>query len=153
MSHLAQGANSDENSFLSHARPPHRSLARSFVAAIPAFLLPLIIVGGIIGGVFTPTEAAAVAAFIGLLISRYVYREIEFRALPAILLRAAAVSASIMMIIATASVFSWLIAIQNLPATIADALLGITDSPLLIDLFPVCPGHDIADTYLSFPQE
>jgi C4-dicarboxylate transporter DctM subunit len=106
-------------------------LARSFLAAVPAFLLPLIIVGGIIGGVFTPTEAAAVAAFIGLVISRYVYREIGFRALPAMLLRAAAVSASIMMIIATASVFSWLIAIQNLPATIADSLLGITDSPLL----------------------
>ena len=106
-------------------------LGRSFLAAVPAFLLPLIIVGGIIGGVFTPTEAAAVAAFIGLIISRYVYREIEFRALPAMLLRAAAVSASIMMIIATASVFSWLIAIQNLPATIADSLLSITDSPLL----------------------
>lgn len=106
-------------------------LGRAFLAAVPAFLLPLIIVGGIIGGVFTPTEAAAVAALVGLLISRFVYREIEFRTLPAMLLRAAAVSASIMMIIATASVFSWLIAIQNLPAAIADALLGITDSPLL----------------------
>ena len=106
-------------------------LGRAFLAAIPAFLLPLIIVGGIIGGVFTPTEAAAVAAFIGLLISRFVYREISFRTLPSMLLRAASVSASIMMIIATASVFSWLIAIQNLPALIADSLLGITDNPLL----------------------
>lgn len=106
-------------------------LWRTFIAAIPAFLLPLIIVGGIIGGVFTPTEAAAVAAFSGLLISRFVYREIAFADLPGMILRAAAVSASIMMIIATASVFSWLITVEDLPATIASMLHGTTDNPIV----------------------
>jgi len=108
-----------------------KRLGRTFVAAIPAFLLPLIIVGGIIGGVFTPTEAAAVAAFCGLIISLFVYREIGIDALPAMILRSASVSASIMMIIATASIFSWLIAVQNLPATIASMLHGTTENPLV----------------------
>ena len=108
-----------------------RRLGRTFVAAIPAFLLPFIIVGGIIGGVFTPTEAAAVAALCGLVVSRFIYREMRFRDLPGMLLRAASVSASIMMIIATASIFSWLIAVEQLPATIAAMLHGTTENPLV----------------------
>lgn len=106
-------------------------LGRTFVAAVPAFLLPLIIVGGIIGGVFTPTEAAAVAAFCGLLISLYIYKEIRVRDLSGIIVRAASVSASIMMIIATASIFSWLIAVQNMPETIASVLYGATRNPIV----------------------
>ena len=108
-----------------------RRLSRTFVAALPAFLLPVIIVGGIIGGVFTPTEAAAVAVLCGLIISIFVYKEIRVSAIPAMILRAAAVSASIMMIIATASVFSWLIASQNVPSLIASVLHQATESPLV----------------------
>ncbi len=108
----------------------HR-LGRAFVAAVPAFLLPLIIVGGIIGGVFTPTEAAAVAAFCGLVISLFVYKEIRIGDLSGIIVRAASVSASIMMIIATASIFSWLIAVQNMPETIAALLHGATQNPIV----------------------
>ncbi len=106
-------------------------LGRTFVAAVPAFLLPLIIVGGIIGGIFTPTEAAAVAAFCGLLISLFVYKEIGIGDLPGMIVRAASVSASIMMIIATASIFSWLIAVQNMPETIASLLHGATQNPIV----------------------
>ena len=110
-------------------------LWRTFVAALPAFLLPLIIVGGIIGGAVTPTEAAAVAVFFGLVISLFVYREIGVGDIPKMILRAASVSASIMMIIATASVFSWLIAVENAPATIAGMMHQATDSPLGFLLF------------------
>jgi len=106
-------------------------LGRTFIAAVPAFVLPVIIVGGIIGGIFTPTEAAAVAVLCGLIISLFVYKEINFRAIPAMIVRAAAISASIMMIIATASVFSWLIASQNVPTLIASVLHQATESPLV----------------------
>ena len=85
-------------------------LGRTTVSAVPAFLMPIIIVGGIIGGMFTPTEAAAVAVFAGILISIFIYHELKWRDIPRIMIRSAAVSSSIMMIIATASVFSWLIA-------------------------------------------
>jgi len=110
------------------------SLARlwkTFVAALPAFLLPLIIVGGIISGAFTPTEAAAVAVLAGLIISLFVYREIGLRDIPKMILKAASVSASIMMIIATASIFSWLIAVENAPAAIAFAMHEATSNPLV----------------------
>lgn len=106
-------------------------LWRTFVPALPAFLLPLIIVGGIIGGIFTPTEAAAVAVLYGLAIAIFVYREITPSAVPGIIVRAASISASIMMIIATASIFSWLIASQNVPGAVASALHQATDSPLV----------------------
>jgi len=106
-------------------------LWRTFVAALPAFLLPLIIVGGIVGGVFTPTEAAAVAVLCGLVISLFVYREFGVRDIPRLMLRAASVSASIMMIIATASIFSWLIAVQDAPAAIAATIHQATENPLV----------------------
>lgn len=106
-------------------------LGRTFVVAVPAFVIPVIIVGGIIGGIFTPTEAAAVAVLCGLIISIYVYKEIGFKAIPSMVVRAASISAAVMMIIATASVFSWLIASQNVPAAIGDLLHQATDSPLI----------------------
>jgi C4-dicarboxylate transporter DctM subunit len=107
-----------------------RDLTRSFGAAVPAFLVPGVVVGGIVGGLFTPTEAAAVAVVCGLVVAIFVYREIGFRDLPAMMLWAASLSAAIMMVIATASVFSWLIASQNVPAAIGSFLHGTTDSAL-----------------------
>ena len=108
-----------------------RRLGQTFVAAGPAFIMPVVIVGGIIGGIFTPTEAAAVAVLCGLIISIYIYKEIGFKTIPSMLLRAAAISAAVMMIIGTASVFSWLIASQNVPALIADLLHEATNNPLV----------------------
>ncbi|MCP5152872.1 MAG: TRAP transporter large permease [Ectothiorhodospiraceae bacterium] len=119
-------------------------LARTFVAAGPAFLMPVIIVGGIVGGVFTPTEAAAVAVFTGLLIAMLVYREIGLADLPEMILKAAKVSAAVMMIIATASIFSWLIASQNVPALVAEKLRAVSDSPwmflLMVNLLLILIG-------------
>ena len=106
----------------------HR-LVGSFVSAGPAFVMPVIIVGGIVGGVFTPTEAASVAVFTGLIIALFVYRELTFAELPDLILRAAAISAAVMMIIATASVFSWLISSQNVPAAIASQIKSLSDNP------------------------
>jgi C4-dicarboxylate transporter DctM subunit len=103
-------------------------LGRTAVSALPAFLMPIIIVGGIIGGVFTPTEAAAIAVFVGILISIFVYRELKWREIPRIMIRSAAVSASIMMIIATASVFSWLIASNRIPDLMARQMLSLSSS-------------------------
>lgn len=103
-------------------------LARTAASAVPAFFMPIIIVGGIIGGLFTPTEAAAIAVFAGLFIGIFVYRELKWRELPRILVRAACVSASIMMIIATASVFSWLVASNRIPDLMARQMLALSSS-------------------------
>ncbi|WP_020682189.1 TRAP transporter large permease [Marinobacterium rhizophilum] len=108
------------------------SLKRLGVAAVqagPAFLMPLIIVGGIVGGIFTPTEAAAVAVAAGLLIGMFIYRELKWRDIPDLILRAAGISASVMMIIATASVFSWIVARENVPGHLMALLQSVSDNP------------------------
>ena len=92
---------------------------RTFWAAVPALGMPVIIIGGIIGGVFTPTEAAAVAVAYGLLIALFVYRDLKFREITTLILRAAALSAAVMTIIGTASIFGWLVASANVPALLA----------------------------------
>lgn len=108
-----------------------KRLASATFRAIPAFLMPIIIIGGIIGGVFTPTEAAAVAVATGLVVGLFVYRELKWKDLPSLLLRAAAISASVMMIIAASSIFSWLIARENLPQQLVVILQSITENPLI----------------------
>ena len=106
-------------------------LGAKFVAAIPALVLPAIIVGGIIGGIFTPTEASCVAVIAGLLISFLVYRELSLQQLPDLILRAASISAAVMIIIGTASVFSWLIANQGVPRILGGFLRGISGSAVM----------------------
>lgn len=104
-------------------------LCRTAVAAIPAFIMPAIVMGGIVGGVFTPTESAAVACFYGLVVGLFVYREIDFKALPALALKAISLSSAVMLIIGTASIFSWLIANANVPAMLGDWFTQVSSSP------------------------
>jgi len=112
-----------------------RELARSTYVALPAFGMPVVIVGGIIGGIFTPTEAAAVAGFYGVLISMFIYRELRLADLPQIVLRSASLSAAVMLIIGTATVFSWLVANANVPDMLAAWLRSVSSSPLVFLLF------------------
>jgi C4-dicarboxylate transporter DctM subunit len=110
-------------------------VGRAFLAAIPALLMPVIIVGGIVGGVFTPTEAAAVVLFYGLVVGLFVYRELTFAMLPKLFLRAACTTAAVMLIIGTAAIFSWLIAVQDVPGTLSRFLKATAENPLIYLLF------------------
>lgn len=110
-------------------------LVRAFIFSVPALTLPIIIVGGIVGGIFTPTEAAAIAVVVGFLVSLFVYREMGLADIPPIILRAAGISAAVMIIIATASIFSWLIASQNVPALLGGWLSSISTSPIAFLIF------------------
>ncbi|MDP6785839.1 MAG: TRAP transporter large permease [Rhodospirillales bacterium] len=92
---------------------------RTFWAGVPALGMPVIIIGGIIGGIFTPTEAAAVAVAYGLFIALFVYRDLKFREITGLMLRAAALSAAVMTIIGTASIFGWLVASADVPALLS----------------------------------
>ena len=102
---------------------------RTFWAGVPALGMPVIIIGGIIGGIFTPTEAAAVAVAYGLLIALFVYRDLKFRDIPDLILRAAALSAAVMTIIGTASIFGWLVASADVPALLAAWIKTISSQP------------------------
>jgi C4-dicarboxylate transporter DctM subunit len=100
--------------------------------ALPALFLPVIIVGGIKSGIFTPTEAAAVAATYALLVGVLVYRTLNISRIIRSFYEAATMSAGVMLVVAMASVTSFLMSIENIPGQVASSLLGITDSPFLL---------------------
>ena len=104
-------------------------LRKAFWASLPALGMPVIIIGGIVGGVFTPTEAASVAVLYGLLVAMFVYRDLSWRQLPGLVLRASALSAAVMMIVGTASIFGWLVASANVPAILAAWIKSVSSEP------------------------
>ena len=106
-----------------------RRLGRTFIRALPSLGMPFIIIGGIIGGVFTPTEAASIAVLYGLVLGIFVHRDIRISRLPAMIIRAASLGAGVMMIVGTASIFGWLVANANVPALIADWIQNFTSEP------------------------
>lgn len=108
-----------------------RQLWIGFVDALPGLVVPVVIIGGIIGGIFTATEAACVALFTTLFITLFIYREIKITDLPRICLKAISLSATVLIIIATASVFTWFIATQGFPAMLRDWLTGVTGNPVV----------------------
>jgi len=105
---------------------------RTFQRAFLALGAPIIILGGILFGVFTATESAAVAVVYALFVSMAVYRQIGFKDIFPIFRQASVTSSVVMFIIATASVFSWIAAMEEIPAALAGSLLGMTDNPTLL---------------------
>ncbi|MGG3449129.1 TRAP transporter large permease [Domibacillus aminovorans] len=101
-------------------------------AAIWALLLPLIIIGGLRGGVFTPTEAAAVAAFYALFVGLVIYRELKFAQLYHVIVAAAKTTSVVMLLAAAAMVSSWLITVANIPGQLTELLDPFMDNPLLL---------------------
>ena len=104
-------------------------LGRATLQAGWALLMPIIILGGIYGGVFTPTEASAVAVFYALLVGVVIYREIGLKSMAAVLRRSAISSAVIMFIIANAGLFAFLITRAGVPDAIGHWLEGVLKSP------------------------
>jgi tripartite ATP-independent transporter DctM subunit len=87
--------------------------------ALPAILLPVLILGGMRAGWYTPTEASVVAVFYALICGKYVYRTLEWKAVPDILARSALLTASVLLIIGTSASFAWILTIEGMPQTIA----------------------------------
>ena len=107
-----------------------RRVWQTFKGALMALGAPIIILGGILGGVFTATESAAVAVIYALFVSMVVYRELPARRLFPIFREASVIAAIVMFIISTASVFSWIAAMEDLPGKLAGSLLSITTHPV-----------------------
>jgi tripartite ATP-independent transporter DctM subunit len=117
---------------------PPRQTARQILLALReatwALVLPVIVVFGLKFGVFTPTEAAVVAATYALIISSFVYRELSFKSLVPLFMSAAKTSAVVMFLVAAAMVSAWLITVANLPGELVALLQPILDSPRLLML-------------------
>jgi C4-dicarboxylate transporter DctM subunit len=98
-------------------------------AAGPALLMPVIIVGGIWTGYFTPTEAASVAVVYGLIVSIFYYRDIGWRDLPRLLLSAFQTSATVMIVIAATGCLAWLITVEQVPAQLGEWVKEVAHQP------------------------
>lgn len=104
----------------------------SFKEAIWALSMPLLILGGILGGIFTPTEAAAVAVVGALFIGTVVYKKLRFRDIPEVLLGASKQTAMVMFIIATSALVGWHLTSEQIPQELATWIIGITDNKFIV---------------------
>ncbi|MGO2862398.1 MAG: TRAP transporter large permease [Brevibacterium sp.] len=102
------------------------------VKAIPGLLIPVIILGGIYGGIFTPTEAGAVASVFALAVGIFVYRELKWTDLPKVFLESGVSTAVIMFIVGVASLFSYVITVEGVADRVSTAVLGVTDNKFVI---------------------
>jgi C4-dicarboxylate transporter DctM subunit len=99
-----------------------------------AILMPLIILGGIYGGVFTPTEAAAVAVAYGIIVSVFIYRQLGWKQFKDVLFSSACSTGNIMFLVACAHLFSYLLASEQIPQKLAAFMVSISDSIIVIQL-------------------
>jgi tripartite ATP-independent transporter DctM subunit len=103
-----------------------------FLAAIPALLLIFIVIGGILLGWFTPTEASAIAVLYSFFLAVVVYREVKVRDLPKLLLQCGVTTSVVFLLIATSMAMSWVLASENVPQALSAALVGWTDSKVVL---------------------
>ena len=101
---------------------------QAFKDAILAILMPVIILGGIYSGLFTPTEAAVVAVFYGLFVGLFVYKEIKFSDIPKILTDSAMTMATVLLIMSASTIFGWILTKQQIPQAVAAGFLSISAS-------------------------
>ncbi len=121
-----------------------RVVLKEFSGASWSLMMPVIILGGIYGGVFTPTEAAVVATVYGLFVGLFIYKELKFKSLFRVFSNSALTTAIILIITGTATFFGRILSIENIPEMVASSITSITDNPilllLLINLFLLFVG-------------
>ena len=106
-------------------------LGKAFVAAIPALLIPIIMMGGILTGIFTPTESGVVAVVASIIVGLF-YKTLDLKKLPGALVRAGMVSAALLIIIAFGNIMSWTLAIAGVKQVVMTTVLAITTNKFLI---------------------
>ena len=118
-------------------RPSFREVVRASGRGVLPLFAPVIILGGILGGIVTPTEAAVLAVIYALILGLVVYREIRPRDLLPLLINTAAMTGMVMLLVGTASVLSWIFAAQGIPRMIAGVLLGFSTDAWLVLLVTI----------------
>ncbi len=115
----------------SAAPAPRSDLPRTFLRALPSLGLPVAVMGGIVGGIFTATEASAVAVVYALALA-LLYRELRWSDLPGILVEAGGTTCIVMLLVGTSVGLSWILAYDRVPQTVAAALLSLSSDPLAV---------------------
>ncbi|MBN1818604.1 MAG: TRAP transporter large permease [Sedimentisphaerales bacterium] len=103
-----------------------------FVQAIPALMLIVIVLGGILAGVFTATEASAIAVVYAFLLSVFLYREVKWKEIPDIILKSAVTTAVVLMLVATSMAMSSVMTLENVPQNVSATLTGLTQNPYVL---------------------
>jgi len=109
-----------------------KTIAKATLSAGPALLAPVIILGGILGGVFTATEAAAVAVLYAFFLGTVIYKELSLREIVDVFVQSGTTTAVLLLIIGMANIFSWVLTAEQIPTRIANALLTVTSNPYII---------------------
>ena len=112
--------------------PGWRKVLSYFVHALPGLFSAFIILGGILSGVFTATESSAIAVIYTIIIAVFVYRSLDWQGFVTASVNAVKTTAMVLMIIAAAAAFGWLLAVTEVPAQLSETLLSISDNPLVI---------------------
>ena len=118
-------------------RPSLAEVGRACARGVLPLIAPVIILGGILGGIVTPTEAAVLAVLYALLLGLVIYREIRLRDLMPMLINTASLTGMVMLLVGTASVLSWIFAAQGVPRLIAGVLLGLSSDATLVLLVTI----------------
>ena len=108
-----------------------KQVGKTFIDAVPSLFLLVVVIGGIVTGIFTATEASAIAVLYTLVLA-FVYKEITFKSLPEILLDSSVTTAIVMLLIGASMSMSWVMSYENIPQSISTALLAISDNPIVI---------------------
>lgn len=121
-----------KNDLPTHPRQPLKSVGKTFLSGIWALLMPVIILGGIFGGVFTPTEAAAVVVAYALIVSLFIYRDLKIKDIPGVLVEAAVSTATIMVMVGLSKSSSYVIVTSGLPNKLLDLFTTLTSNKAII---------------------
>lgn len=137
------GMMNQKQQFPKSEKASFNTFIKSFTQVLPAMLIPFTIIFGILGGVFTPTESAAIACVIAFIIG-FVYRELKLKMLPTIFVNTVVNTATISFLIVTANLFGFIIAYEQIPQLVAESMLSISDNPLvfllLVNIFLLLVG-------------
>ncbi|MGJ9386023.1 TRAP transporter large permease [Salipaludibacillus sp. CF4.18] len=133
-----------KESWPTRKRATASEIAISFVQVIPALLVPIIIIAGILSGVFTATESAAIACIVALIVGFFFYKELDLSKVPSIMVNTATTTAIITLLIAMANLFGWMLSFELVPQNIAEWMVLFTDNPLvfllLVNIFLLILG-------------
>ncbi len=149
---------SKKKNYPKHARSSLKQVARGFVDTFWSLLMTFIILYGIIGGIFTPTEASIIAVVYALVIGKFVYKRLSFKNIQVVFLDSMKTSASLMVLVGFANLFGYILITEQIPQSISNEILGFTDNKyvvlLLINLLLIIVGtfmETIAALLILFP--
>ena len=121
-----------KNGYPRDVKTPRPELLIAAYKALPALFMPVLIMGGILSGMFTPTEAAGVTVLYSAVVGAFYYRKLTFKSLPTVLLNAGLESGMVMLLIAMSEPFAWFVAVDQIPQMLVEWISTVTTSPYMI---------------------